>query len=266
MASRPNDPTKRQNPRPPGSSNYTQDVVVLNDFSGVTFEQRTRTNKTTGVATARYSLSIEAEPILHNLDGVMLGRGPAEAIRDLLVKQAKAIGEFATPATQAFREKMRDALAGKIAPKGSVRRRGVVVATRSLADLARERYTGGRTGTKEPMAGGTDRIGVDSGRLSEGFYVMQNPVEGSFTVNVPENRFDPKTWGGTMASLQEWVKRWVSLMPALANPRSILESDEFVRAVGQSKPVQVLANGSMQIWKAYAGAARSVLGQARRFL
>jgi hypothetical protein len=239
-------PDKRQNPNPPGSSNFTQDTVVLNDFSGVTFEQRTRTNKTTGAVGVRYSLSIEAEPILHNLDGMMLGRGPAEAIRDLLEKQARSIGEFVKPATKRARDKMAKAYAaGK--------------------DYAVKRYTGGRTGATPPKGGGTDRIGVDSGRLAGGWHVMQNPVEQSFSVNVPANRFTPETWGGTMASLQAWVQRFVSLVPALKDPKSILASDDFVKAVGKSSPVQLLAGADLRIWKAYAGVVRSAIGQVARF-
>lgn len=237
-------PEKRQNPNPPGASGYTQDTVVLNDFSGVTFEQRTRTSPT-GKTGTRYSLSIEAEPILHNLDGVMLGRGPANAIRDILEKQSRSIGEFTTKATQKARDKMAKAYAaGK--------------------DYAIKRYTGGRTGATPPKDGGTDRIGVDSGRLAGGWFVMQNPVEQSFTVNVPANRFTPETWGGSMASLQAWVQRFVSLVPALRDPKSILASDEFVRAVATSKPVEVITNARMRIWKAYAGAAASAFRTAAR--
>jgi hypothetical protein len=239
-------PEKRQNPSPPGSSGYTQDTVVLNDFSGVTFEQRTRTSAT-GKTGVRYSLSIEAEPILHNLDGVYLGAKPAQAIRDLLEKQTRDIGEFIKPATKKAREKLKKAYAaGK--------------------DYAVKRYTGGRMGEKKPGDAGTDRIGLDSGRLAKGWHVMQNPVEQSFTINVPQNRFTPETWGGTMASLQQWVTRFVSLVPALADPKSILADDSFVRAVATSKPVEVITGARMRIWKAYAGVAASAWRQGRGLL
>jgi hypothetical protein len=247
-------PEKRRAPGAKGSSGYTQDTVVLNDFSGVTFEQRTRTSAA-GKTGVRYSLSMEAEPILNILDGVYLGKGPADAIRDILIKQSKSIGQFIKPSTELHRKRMRREFAeGGAKPTGPLARR--------FFDVAR-RYSGGTTGAKAPGAGGTNRIGVDSGRLSEGWFVRQNPVEQSFTINVPENRFTPETWAGTMESLQAWVTRFVSLVPALADPKSILGDDAFVRAVAKSPPVVLLGKAGGE-WKDYARATFAGLRKVYR--
>lgn len=234
-------PDKRQAPGAPGSSGVTQNTVVLNDFGGVTFEERTRTSAT-GSTSVRYSLSIEAEPILNILDGVYLGAGPANAIKDILIKQTKNILAVAKPATLAARQKARQALANGKA-------------------WAVDRYAQGRAkSTPEPGSQGV-RIGNDSGLLANGWYVMQNPVEQSFTVNVPASRFTPETWGGTMASLQTWIARFVSLVPALADPRSILEDETFTRAVAKSPPVVALGKGSFGQWSDIARATLSGLGR-----
>lgn len=229
-------PEKRRASGAPGSSGYTQDVVVLNDFSGVTYEQRTRTSPS-GKTSVRYSLSVEAEPLLNNLDGVYLGTEPAAAIRDLLEMQTRDIGEFAKKAT-------------------IDKRKAALNAYHKGKSWAIARYSGGRTGPMYPMAADTKRIGLDSGRLAAGWYVMQNAVEQSFSINVPANRFEPSTWGGSIASLNLWVSRFVSLIPALREPKSILENDKFIRAVGRSKPVEVLNwAASHSKWRDYVGAA-----------
>lgn len=213
-----------------------QDTVVLNDYGGMRLEERTRTSKA-GKTSVRMSLSIKATPILHNLNGLELGMGPANAIRDLLEKQTKDIGQPAAASTLLRRKEWARQFAAGV-------------------PQAVARYAGGKTGPKPPNQ--TVRLGNDSGRLAEGWFVRQNPKEGSWTINVPANRFDPTTWGGSTASLRAWIDRFVQLVPALAEPRSILEDGGFVRAVATSKPVVLLNEANLRIWKAYAGAARSI--------
>mgnify|MGYP000603207431 CR=1 FL=1 len=198
------------------------------------------------------SLSIKAEPILNNLNGLELGMGPANAIRDLLEKQTKDIGEVAKPSTLARRARAA-ALFARGGASEQVRRNVGVDGARVMA-----RYTGGKTGAKPPNTQGV-RIGNDSGRLAEGWFVRQNPKEGAWTINVTANRFDPQTWGGSMASLQAWIERFVNLIPALRVPTSILEDDGFTRAVATSKPVMLLGEARGRILKAWMGAARSVV-------
>ncbi|KAB2910235.1 MAG: hypothetical protein F9K40_03120, partial [Kofleriaceae bacterium] len=71
----------------------TQDVVMLNDFGGSLVERRTRT--TSSGTKDRYTITIKAEPILNDFNGLRLGEKPAQAIRDLIVRQLKAVGTFA---------------------------------------------------------------------------------------------------------------------------------------------------------------------------
>lgn len=234
----------RQNPNPPGQSDYRQNVVVLNDFSGVTFERRDRTRIRTGATTTRYTLSIEAEPLLNIFDGVPLGRGPAEAIREILEEQLLTLRQRASETTILKRKQAINALA----------------AGKTWAVL---RYTGGRTGESKPGTG--DTFGNDSGRLARGVHLMQNTVEQSFTINVPANRLDPTTWGGSRASFDSFVQRLVNLVPALQNPKGILGDERFVRAVANSEPV-VLAKDAYAKWRAYGKVAREAVKLGRLFV
>lgn len=230
------------------SPSVHQDVVVLNDFSGVRFEERTRATK--GGASVRYSLGIRAEPILHNLRGIDLGKRPAEAILVMIMRQHAAITQPAAPATVLKRKQAVSALA-----------RGEPWATR--------RYSGGRSGTSRPGSGGTsgkgDRYGIDSGRLLDGWFVRQNPAEGTWTVNVPANRLDPSTFGGGLAAVQAFVARLVQLIPALRG-EGILEDAAFVRAVGESSPVKLLTMTWFDKAAKYGGVAMKVASEARRLL
>ena len=226
----------------------TQDTIVLNDFGGTVLSQRTRTSSA-GKATVRYTLDIKATPILNTLNGVDMGKGPAFAIRDLLEAQTLAISQPAAPATVLKRRQAAAALA-----------RGEAWATR--------RYTGGRTGLTRPGTGGANgagnTFGNDSGRLARGYFVMQNPKEGSWTVNVPANRLDPSTWNGS--GFEAFVSRFVQLVPALGNPRSILNEESFVRAVAQSHPVKVLTGANAEVWRTWLKAARDIVGIGNRTL
>ena len=228
-------------------SRTTQKTIVLCDYGGTVLSQRTRTSGS-GKTGVRMTLDIKATPLLANLNGVELGKGPAEAIRAILEEQSLNIGEVAKPATLKFRERMRRAYNGQTPSSGSVLRRGSTVSVqRSDAQLARERYSGGRTVAREP--GSSVRVGVDSGRLARGWFVRQNPKEGSWTINVPANRFDMKTWGGDEASLQAWITRYVSLVPALANPRSLLQDARFRNAVKSAPPVAAMTRSGWQAFK-----------------
>lgn len=166
-------------------------VVVLNDLSNTTVEQRERKSGSTHV-----TISFKSTPIAVHLDPLALGKPVAEAIRDAVRDGIKAIGETASEKTQLNRKTAVDAFA-----------RG--------AQWARARYSGGRTGPKAPAQ--SDRLFNDSGRLADGVTVNVNRKEGGFTLNAPKNRLDPSTFR-SMADFQRMTGRLVELVPALQNP------------------------------------------------
>jgi hypothetical protein len=223
----------------------TQDVVVLNDFGGGQFERRTRT--TSSGTKDRYTMTIKAEPILHNFNGLKLGKAPAEAIRDLLRRQIKAIGEFAALPTREKRERAVDALS-----------RG--------ADWARRRYSGGRTGVTPPNTSG--RKFNDSGRLADGLEVRENLEEQSWTINVPANRLTPLVDGVrtfTDAAFNTMIEDLARLVPALRG--EVLQDESVRRAIAgaTADAIQVMRDGAVNrmsgAWRQLLGVAWNQLGK-----
>ena len=170
---------------------YNKDGTYLTERGGTTSSGKARKK--------RFTLEVKSEPLLLDLDELMLGAGPAEAIQELISSQISHITQDAKPATVAFRARAaRDLAAGK--------------------PWARKRYGGGRTGVKPPGQGA--KLFNDSGRLAEGIFVRQNRKDNTFTVNVPANRLDPSTFSGGAQALAEMTQRLVKLVPAL-DPRKL---------------------------------------------
>lgn len=191
-------------------SSITQDIVILNDFGGSTVERRSRT--TSSGTKDRFTMTIKAEPVLLNFNKLRLGEKPAQAIRDLIVRQIKAVGSFASPATQKRRERAKDALA-----------RG--------AEWAKRRYSGGRIGRMEPDQ--TQRDFNDSGRLTQ-IDVRENLAEQSWTINFPKNRLTPIVDGVREFTEQAWnefVQDLVRSVPALRGGNEILRDETVRRAI-----------------------------------
>lgn len=234
------------------ASSITQDVVVLNDFGGGVFERRSRT---TGAGTKdRYTCTIKAEPILHDFNTLRLGRLPAEAIRDLVRRQIKAIGDFAALATREKRERAVGAL-----------ERG--------ARWAQRRYSGGRTGTTAPNTSG--RKFNDSGRLADGLELREvRTGEGEdskadhWVMNVPANRLNPAPGGVrefTDAAFDAMIQEIYRLVPALRGGEEVL-NDEGVRraiATATADAIQVMREGAAN---RMSGAWRKLFGAAWRDL
>ena len=250
----PRDVPKDQNRNAPWQSpDVTQDVIVLNDFGGVQLEERTRTTKS-GTA-VRYTLGIKAEPILHNLRGLDLGRKPAQAILDLIRTQHRNIAQMAAPSTMARRRRA----AAELKNGGSTRlRRGANVTS---GDLVKRRYVAARTANDPP--GTSARFGSDSNLLYNGWFLRQNNAEGTWTVNVPANRLDPTTFNGGLAALQRFVEHLTALIPALRGV-GVLEDAAFIRAVATSSPVRVLTMTWFDKASKYSGAAAKIVSEARR--
>ena len=186
----------------------TQESFVLNEF-GLTERKRTTSRGTK----SRYSVTIDAQPIVHDFSGTRLGDGPAEAMRDVLERKVRAVSGNVSQATILFRKHASNALA-------------------SGARWAMRRYGGGRTGVKQPNQSG-DALFNDSGRLAQGFYVRQNTTEKSWTVNVPANRLDPSTFR-SQAEFQAMAKRLQTAVPELGDPRAMVAAPEVRTAIRSS--------------------------------
>lgn len=258
---------------PPSAVHQT--TVILCDYGsamglprgvGTVLSQRSRTSGS-GRTSVRMTLDIKATPLLANLNGMELGKGPSEAIRAILEEQSLNITATVTPATRLFRERMKRAYLGQTEPRKTRLSRGAQVPIkRNDADLARERYAAGRMMPRVPGGLAAARVGVDSGRLARGWFVRQNPKEGAWTINSPANRFSLDTWLGDAASLQAWIARFVSLVPALRDPRTILNDQRFRDAVAKSPPVVKITRTNLQALKDFIRAAGSSAQQADALL
>lgn len=195
----------------------SDDTIILNEAGefSPTFVRR-------GVSTRkkqRTSIEIISAPILFDLDDMVLGAKPAEAVRDELSKDTKAIGDFVSPATQARR---------------------ALAAANPGAKWVQKRYAGGRTGFKAPNQ--TQRWGNDSGRLADGWFVRENKTDQSWTVNAPANRLDPTTFG---AGFEKFIAGLRERMPILNDARELLNRDKFNAAVS-SAVGDVISVGEMK--------------------
>lgn len=194
-------------PFEPFRTDLEGDVVIINEppgAYGVTFAKR-------GAGTRgkeRFSMEVSSEAVLFDLSEMRLGAEPSEAIRAELEHDNKNIDEVAAPATLARRK---------------------AAADNPNSKAAQERYAGGRIGFKAPNQ--SVRLFNDSNRLSEGFFVRENPQDSSHTINLPSNRFSPAYWGAKLG----WVTdRWRSLMPILKDQRELLRRPKFNAAVSSA--------------------------------
>lgn len=186
------------------NSGIFQETIVLNDFGLA--ERRRTTSKGT---TSRYTVTINAEPIIHTFDANALGKGPAEAIAEAIRKGIRDIGEFAKPSTRARREQAKRALAAG-----------------DRYETAR--YSGGRTGPTTPHQ--TDRLFNDSGRLAESITVNAQR-DATWTVNVAKNRLDPSTFVGGLSALLPMFERLRNLVPALQGPEQLARIPEVAQSL-----------------------------------
>lgn len=210
-------------------SNISQEVIVLNDYA----ERRVRT--TSNGTKSRVTLSIKAEPILHDLSETNLGAGPAAAIQAAIIKQIQNITEVAKPATILRRQSARQLLATGVAADNKAAAKTKTAKTwiaqgfkgaigEGHATVAR--YTGGRLGELPPT--GSVRLFNDSGRLAKSILVRQNTQEENWTINVAANRLDESTF--TPAAFMRMLQRLRAHVPVLANP---LDNEDVQKAIVQ---------------------------------
>jgi hypothetical protein len=192
----------------------TDDILMLNDY-GLTERSRVTAS---GSIKRRYTVEFKAEPIVHNLDPMALGKGPAIAIADFLRARIGAIGAEAAPATIRARKSAAKAVAAGKA-------------------WATKRYSGGRIGAMAPAQATT--LFHDSGRLATSVVAAATRT-GAYVVNVAANRFDPNTLdhGGTSA-LRRIVDQLRQYVPELGDASRLMDALPIRRAVKDASAAMI---------------------------
>jgi len=239
-------------------SGYSQNVVMIGTMG---LEERQRTSPK-GVTTNRYTVSVKADPIVHTFDAYELGRKPAEAIAKVITAAIKSIGQFAAPATQLFRQRAANEMAGIRGPRSQPigpTVKGGRVRSGGISSWVQDRYSGGRTGTKQPNQ--TKRLFNDSGRLAEGIYVqgtgrVENPgphggTGNEWTINVPANRLDPSTFR-SMGLFQAMTDKLLTLVPELRSIDALGKHPEVVQAISDGVVDVLIKRGQAAIEKSQA--------------
>lgn len=209
-----------------------RDVILINT------PLRSRTNKS---GKQRYTINVESEPLLHNMDASTLGKGVAEAIAETFRAKIRAIVAPAPVNTLRARDSARAAFV-----------RG--------AKWATKRYSGGRMGTRIPYQ--TDRAFDDSGRFAESIVARENKAEKAWTINVAANRLDDATSGG---AVRIW-RKLITLVPAFGDPRLLRDEPRVVEAIEGTlgTMIQKISDRTAELRRqrnaALVGLARSVLG------
>lgn len=199
----------------------TQDVTVVNDLGNAALERRDRV--TSAGPSARYTVTYEVQPILHDWATLKSAPAAAAAILELLQRKIRGIEAPASVDTEARRDRYaRELTAGGAA--------------------ARKRYGGGRIGTLAPKRSSSKLLFRDSGRLADGLLVRI--VEGvGFTINVAANRFDPKTFGGGEPAIVAMWQRLASIVPEFRGGAEITKHDEVQRAIAQDVTDSIFVAG-----------------------
>ena len=212
------------------------DVVVINDAGA--FSAKVAQRVGAGRTKPRRTIEIISEPLLHDFDANMLGAKPAEAIRAAIQKGIRNVAAFASAATIKRRERAARHLSGSLSPAQQAR-------GESYRGTYDRQYSGGRMGARAPNQ--TPRLFNDSGRMSEGVFVRQNPTDATFTVNVPANRLDPGdfrpgAFDRMIALLREHV-------PVLADTTRLLADDTVRSAIAESISDMITKGDSRQMAK-----------------
>lgn len=165
------------------------ETIILNDYGETTVSQRRKTLKSGKLGKAYVTMEVKAEPIVGVFNDLALGAGPAERIQEVIKDQVGNITDKISPATKNYRERAEAAY-----DQG--------------AGWAKRRYKNHR-----PNSVKRGVLFNDSGRLRDSIRVAQRAAQKDFIINISANRLIDHT-----AHLAE---RFVSLVPALSNPRSL---------------------------------------------
>lgn len=203
-----------------------------------------KVGKSGKVGKTRYTVEVRGDTILANTDPKSLGKGPAEAIAQVLRERISSISATASAATMRARVAAAKALA-----KGEA--------------WAVKRYSGGRIGLMQPSQ--SNRLMNDSGRLASS--VVAGATSEGYTINVAGNRFDPSTLNGdSTAALERIFQRLKELVPELADTRRLMDSIPVRKAIKEGlaaaiqKADERTAELKKQRMQAAIGIARAALG------
>lgn len=194
----------------------TQKTVILNSFGDGSLERRTRTSAS-GKSSDRWTVTIDANPLVLDFDTKTLGKGVAETITEHLRKRVSDIGAVASAATQLQRKYAANALSnGK--------------------RWATKRYAGGRIGAMSPNQ--TPRLFNDSGRFVRG--IVASPTrDNNWVVNLPANRLNA-TQLGSETALKNIVNLLRRYVPEFGSATALVDVPEIQRAIGNAiKTVRV---------------------------
>lgn len=214
----------------------TQNVTALNDLGRASLERRDRV--TSAGPSARYTVTMESEPILHDWDNLEKAPKVAEAIRALLASKIRGLTAKASTDTVL----RRDRYANEFTAGGAA---------------ARQRYSGGRIGDMPPSRT-SEALFNDSGRFAAGLLVRRNAEERGFTINVAANRLDPKTFGGGEPAIVALWQRLVSLVPEFAGGRAVIQDPTVQRALAEDQADSVFVAGERSAAAARKGYSRLV--------
>ena len=259
-----------------GSAFRVEDLIAINLPPDV--RQRSRF-LAGGRLQRRYTLEIETEPVLHNLNERDLGRGPAEKIAELAGKNLRAAGRACSAVTQRFRQSAYARLMGDMG--GALNRAGKEskrAASAETQDYLRQRYDGGRIGFTPPDPNST-QYGVDSGRLADNMFARINETgrihdpdavtrlssqRSTWTINVPANRLRRDLWMGAQAKFDEWLTQFREMV----NLSGIVASPEFNHelALGLERAIGTLQAEQWRLRRAQLAALWGVVTAGTRFL
>ena len=109
-------------------------------------------------------------------------------------------------------------------------------------------------GTKPPKNEQPSRLFNDSGRFADGLAVRFNPTDNNFTINVPANRLDPRTFGGGEAALVSMWRKLVELVPEFQGGAEVLKDEGVRNAIAEAVAESIVTRTDK---------ARSTISRAR---
>lgn len=191
-------------------STITQTTVVLSSFGDGSLERRTRTTAA-GKSSDRYTVTIDAKPLILDFDPKTLGRGVAATITAHLQRRVSEIGALASAGTQLNRKYAQDALA-----KGKA--------------WAVKRYAGGRIGAMTPNQ--SPRLFNDSGRFVKGITVGPTK-DNNWVINVAANRLNA-TQLGSETALKSIVTMLRSHVPEFGSANELAKIPQVQHAISNA--------------------------------
>lgn len=242
------------------------DSVSINDYAfggdmdglfqrGQVRERLGRKSKKTGRrGKSRMSIEIQGEPVVHNFAEVRLGKGPANAIGEILQSGIRQVTARVAPSTFRWRQSVGRNYPGA---EGTAR--------------YSQRFRGGRIGEMPPPASPTRQMFNHTRRMADNITTRENRTDKSWTVNVPNNRLNPREFANR-ADFERMVDQLHRHVPEIGDPRALNRHPEFRHAVVDSIGDMIQAAeargqaGRQRLRRTAFGALRRIGGMARAAL